>query len=108
MNLFYLSFCIRNPCYNPNANIWKPFYQKEKLISKNKTFEIVLYKYLYNIFEFTVDMRFTGRDHCGPSLELCLFGFGICLQIFDSRHWNIEENRWYEKNEPIEEYKYDE
>lgn len=106
MNLFYFSFAIRNPFYNPNTNIWKPFYQNETLISENKTFEIVLYKYFFNLFECTIDLKFTGHDHCGPSFELCVLGFGICLQVFDNRHWNIEENRWYRKDDPIEEYWY--
>ena len=44
-------------------------------------------------------------DYCGPSGNGPSITFGImnlfwfCLKIYDHRHWNIKENRWYNTGE---------
>ena len=45
-------------------------------------------------FDFTLDLSFWGRDHAGIELSVTILGLGIVLQIYDTRHWNDETNRW--------------
>ncbi len=46
-----------------------------------------------NIVEFEFRLTFR-QDHAGISLELGLLGRNICAQIYDTRHWNHNENKW--------------
>lgn len=40
----------------------------------------------------------TKEDHAGVSLDIGLLGYGIHFQIYDSRHWNYETNKWESYN----------
>ncbi len=84
-----LSFNLRNPF----SNRWQCLYTKSgNLPIKNKHWEIQIDKCSYILgFEF----RFTIRqDHAGLFLSFCLLGYDIIINVYDSRHWNNEENRW--------------
>lgn len=44
---------------------------------------------------FEVDVRVSAReDHAGLSFDLCLFGYSVHFQIYDTRHWNYGTNSW--------------
>lgn len=61
--------------------------------STRKAWEIQIMK-TNTVFE--IDFQLTVRqDHAGIKLELGLVGYNICAQIYDTRHWNDEENRWH-------------
>jgi len=85
-----LSFNIRNPW----SDRWKCIYNHAgETPIKNKFWEIQIDKTSDIIgFEF----RFTTRqDHAGVYLSLALFGYDVIFNIYDNRHWNYEEGRWY-------------
>lgn len=64
-------------------------------LSKNKTFEIQLCRDGINpLIEFRVNVSWRGRDHAGSRISLALLGLNLLTQVYDSRHWNYEENRW--------------
>lgn len=39
-----------------------------------------------------------NTDHAGLNFEICLFGYSIESKIYDTRHWDYENNTW-KKNE---------
>lgn len=53
-------------------------------------------------FKLDVGTR-TKQDHGGFSFTLELLScFYFNFQFYDSRHWNYEEDRWYEPGEELE------
>ncbi len=87
------SFNIANPFKHEP---FKDYWQRDFSISKNKTFEIGFYKYAWNLLEFQLDLRWRGRDHAGPSIEVGIFGYTARIGISDNRHWNSITNDWQE------------
>jgi len=82
---------IANPFKHPPfKNCW----QKDISITKNKILEIGFYRYAWNLFEFSVDLRWQGSDHAGPNLEIGVLGYTARFGIADKRHWNSIENDW--------------
>jgi hypothetical protein len=50
----------------------------------------------------TVDLRITTRcDHAGIDLWVGAFGYSVNLTLYDNRHWNHEENRYYVYHEDV-------
>lgn len=84
-----LSFNLRNPF----SNRWKSIKCWDKKLSKNKHCELQIDK-TSDIISF--DLRYTIRqDHAGFFITLGLFGYEAIFNIYDVRHWNRKENRWY-------------
>ena len=88
-------FAVQNPF---KYKEWRDVYQGSWSITKNKTLEIQVSRYAYNLLEFELDTRWSGNDHAGPKLEIGLFGFEFSVGIVDNRHWDYENNCW-EKHE---------
>lgn len=65
-----------------------------KLIAKHKAFEVQVSKYADNFLEFNLNLNWRGEDHAGPSIEINLFGWTLCVKIYDTRHWDYENNCW--------------
>lgn len=95
--MIYFNINIRNPkWWNRFENLWNkggttPF--------KNKCWEVQFMKCseLFRIeFNWTVQ-----QDHAGVNLELGLFGYQFDMKFYDSRHWNIYTNTWYDHGEDI-------
>jgi hypothetical protein len=59
-------------------------------ITDHKILEVQVYRYAYNLFEFSVDISWRGSDHAGPNIELGLFGWNFSVSLPDSRHWDYE------------------
>jgi len=89
--MIYCSFNIANPFRHEP---FKDYWQRDIPVSKNKTLEIGFYRYAWNLFELQLDLRFWGRDHAGPSLEIGIFGYTARLGISDNRHWDNTANTW--------------
>jgi len=76
-------------------------------LSKNKNLEIEL-EYEpkpWSLFNFNCHYTIRG-DHAGFRLEISLWKFGICIDIYDSRHWDWKNDQWqkYDKEGyPIDE-----
>ena len=57
--------------------------------------------YICNVFGH--DIHFTRcEDHAGFRFELTLFGITAMFEIYDNRHWNDDEDRWYNPGEEEE------
>lgn len=89
-------FTIRNPFKFAS---FKSYMVLTAPLCSNKSWEIQLSKYAYNIFEVIIDLNWKGFDHAGPSLELNIFGYTLTLKIYDHRHWNIKKNSWSSHDE---------
>lgn len=92
--MIYFNVNVRNPWWNRFQNIWNkagstPF--------KNKYWEVQFMKddELFRI-EFEWSIR---QDHAGIRLELGLLGYKGSFTIYDNRHWNYNEGRWYREGE---------
>lgn len=49
--------------------------------------------------ELRFDLTFRGRDHAGLDIDVQVLGLSFGFQIYDSRHWNYDEDRWYQYGE---------
>ena len=82
---------------NPWSDRWKCIKCLNGSFSKHKHWEIQFDK-TSDIIGF--DVRYTVRqDHAGLFVSFALFGYDVIFNIYDSRHWNYEENRWYKDGE---------
>ena len=88
-----LQFNIRNPF----SDRWKCIKCWDKKLSEHKHLELQIDK-TADIVSF--DFRYTIRqDHAGLFLTVGLFGYEAIFNIYDTRHWNYEERRWYKYGE---------
>ena len=71
----------------------------EPLIAKHKAFEFQLTQFETGLFDVNLYLEWNGTDHAGPRFSITLFGLYFCLAVYDTRHWNDEENRWYRYDE---------
>jgi hypothetical protein len=62
--------------------------------SSHKAWEVQIME-TNNIVEFDFSLTFR-QDHAGIKIELGLFGRNVSMQIYDTRHWNRNENKWME------------
>ena len=46
------------------------------------------------ILSVDIDLRFRGSAHAGPKFCLEILGLMIDLHVYDSRHWDHENNCW--------------
>ena len=92
--MIYFNINIRNPYWNRFHNLlWK----SGKTPFENKFWEFQL---MQDDELFRIEFEWSARqDHAGVRLELGLLGYKASFSFYDSRHWNIEEGRWYRKGE---------
>ena len=93
--MFYISVRISNPLTRGMslANDW---FCRGYKITKNKYFEIQIghWSGLQEIFDFTLDARFRGRDHAGATFDLTILWFYVMFKLYDRRHWDHDANTW--------------
>ena len=71
-----------------------------KKLTKNKAFEmnLIFWKNSSDIFKLL--LNFTHKcDHSGFRFDFELLGVAFNFTIYDIRHWNYEENRFYGEKE---------
>lgn len=73
---------------------WRELWQRSYNLTKNKTVEAGLFFYQYELFSFTVDLRWFASDHAGPGLELNILGLTASVGLHDNRHWNYDSWTW--------------
>lgn len=89
--MIYFNVNIRNPkWWNRFANL-KVWSGKTPIPNKFWEVEIIKNDNLFRL-EFEVT---TQQDHAGVNLELGLAGYEIHFKIYDSRHWDCENNKWF-------------
>lgn len=77
---------------------------------KNKFFQFEFHKFeCRKIFGFNAEWTVQG-EHCGPRIEIEFLSLLMRIKVYDCRHWNWKENRFYLDNELIfdDDIKYDE
>ena len=48
---------------------------------------------------FDCDIRLTrGQDHAGIEFGIGILGYGISFRIYDTRHWDSEQNAYVKTN----------
>jgi hypothetical protein len=88
-----LNFNLRNPYSQTFKNLWNHMWY----ICKNKYAELEFYRDSSLLaFNFNWTIR---QSHAGLDVELGLFGYCIHFNIYDNRHWNYTEGRWYKYDE---------
>jgi hypothetical protein len=81
---------IQNPW---SKNLFKDLGSISGKLSKNKGWEIQHTFCDGSILDGVID--WTRRcDHAGLEIGIGLIGYGINFRIYDTRHWNQDENRW--------------
>lgn len=90
MKLVNLRFQLSNPF---NWDYFKNLGSLHGSITRNKHWELEHTFYGNSLLdcEFTVS---TKEDHAGLNIVFGLLGYGVHFQIYDSRHWNYETNKW--------------
>lgn len=87
------SFNLRNPF----SERWGCIKCLSGQISKNKYWEVQFDK---NSDILSFELRYSIRqDHAGLFVSFGLFGYDVIAHIYDSRHWNDEEGRFYNYND---------
>lgn len=62
-------------------------------ISKNKAWE--LEHTFYDGLILDIDFTFNTKcDHAGLNIVLGILGYGIHFSVYDTRHWDYENNCW--------------
>jgi hypothetical protein len=89
-----VNFNIRNPWSQRFENLWNRSYTTP---FNNKYIELEVFKDT-TIVAFTFQLT-TRQSHAGLLIDLGLFGHSISLNIYDSRHWSYETNRYYKYDE---------
>lgn len=77
---------------NPWSDRWEILWGKFNSISRYKAWEFNVYE-THDIIE--VDFHYTVKgDHAGLHLMLGLVGYAVEFHIYDTRHWDYENNTW--------------
>ena len=86
---------IRARITNPwGKNNFKNIYCTSGDLTKNKAWEFEITYYSPTLLGFVCTCNFRGRDHAGLRLELGLLGYSVTLNVYDTRHWDIERDCW--------------
>ena len=99
------SFNLNWPWFKPIKNWQKDYLCETWKITKNKSLEVQLSKAGKTLIGFS--FRWDSHcDHAGVMFELNLFRHFFIVNFYDSRHWNYDENRYvnYDNPEEVEKY----
>ncbi len=77
---------------NPFTDRWNTIWFKNGLLPKHKAWEFNGYR-THQLVNISFRLTFKG-DHAGLQLELGLAGLGIEFGVYDTRHWDYENNCW--------------
>jgi hypothetical protein len=82
--------------YNPFRYRFDNRFSKSWKLTENKAIEV---EYIRTNILLMIDFRLSFRqDHAGLAVGLGLFGYEGCVELYDVRHWDYENNRWYVYN----------
>lgn len=63
------------------------------MLFKHTAWELEHSYYSPVLFDF--DVRFTRcQDHAGIEIGLGIFGYSLSFRVYDTRHWNSEQNAY--------------
>jgi hypothetical protein len=86
--MIHFNFKISNPWSNRFNNLLS----RNGKFSKHKAWEVNVYKTdsVISIF-FSLNVK---RDHAGVQLVLGVLGYECEANLYDTRHWDYENNCW--------------
>ena len=91
--MIYFSFNLSNPFSHRFKNLW--CYTRK--LSEHKAIEIEITQNT-EIVGGLISVRPKG-DHAGCCLEVSLFGYSLCFEFYDTRHWDYDNNCWEKYDE---------
>lgn len=62
--------------------------------TKDRAWEIEVYRDLQKLLGVEIDLSLTGSDHAGPIIDLCLIGFGLRMTWPHRCHWDYKNDCW--------------
>ena len=85
----------------------KDWFFRDWNLTRHKNFEVQIGRWdkMINVLELELDARLRGHDHAGIRFSFGVGPFYIYLNMYDDRHWNYNENRWFKPGE--DDYEYD-
>ena len=86
--MIYFNFNIDNPF----TDRWNTLFYKSGLLTQYKVWEFNGYR-THHLINSSFKLTTKG-DHAGIQFELGVFGYSIEFQIYDTRHWDYENNHW--------------
>lgn len=97
--MILLNLEISNP-FKCKDGAGKNIFVYDRKVTKNKAFEVQLALFpASTIFGITIDTNWKGSDHAGPRLNLSILWVFFSIGLYDIRHWNYSESRWYRDDE---------
>ena len=94
--MLHLSFDLINPFA---ADVFENIWARSRQISEWKALEGQFYFYPPSAITFSLDLRWFGHDHAGPSIEFGIMGWTVTLKMYDIRHWDDYRNCWSRADE---------
>ena len=100
--MIYFGFGISNPFHNTAKR--KPQidyieFDEPWTVNKNVSFQLSKSEEPHDLFDFTFRWDLRGQDHAGLYISVTLWKYWTVFNIYDKRHWNDDENRWYHYDE---------
>lgn len=99
------SFHLGWPWFKDNYELCKDYFYKSWRVTEHKTLELQISKGSDAIIgtSFRWDMN---CDHAGVMFDITLFRRFLHVSFCDNRHWNDEQNRYVDYDNPEEVEKY--
>lgn len=91
--MIVLKFNLQNPWFKDWRDFKNIYNSTGSLPVKNKYWEFEVIR-SGSIVEFDFTVR-TRCDHAGVQLNIGLFNYSVNLSIYDSRHWDYKDSRYY-------------
>lgn len=89
-----------------NGSMSHDFFCKEWKLAKNKYLELQIawFGHKFDLLGLKLS-HYPKSDHTPYNFEFCIFNVEFIVTLYDSRHWNEEENRYYFPGEEEAEWK---
>ena len=95
--MIYLGFSIRNPWWNRRfANLWHRWGDTG---IPHKCWEVEIIRG-DSLISLSLDISWQ-RDHAGIAVGLGLLGYEVHAELYDTRHWDHDQDRWRPADEWI-------
>lgn len=94
--MLYCNFSLNNPWHKKDkkGKDYKNLFLKHGRLTKNKHWELESHKDQQRIVSFELSLSFRNKDHAGLEIGLGICGVDIAFRIYDTRHWDYENNQW--------------
>jgi hypothetical protein len=100
--MIWINISVRNPFWRSRMDKgFRNYFSRERLITANKFVGIDITRHWYYLCRLAINIGWQGEDHAGPSIEIELLGHGVQFYLRDRRHWNYDEDRWWNPDEDI-------